>query len=91
MRDLMNVLLAVVFFGMFITFLPQLIFIVIIFSCVVWILNLIRRSKNRSTNYGQSSNQHREEPIEDQTTYYETRGRINPDVIEAEYTETVEK
>lgn len=91
MRDLMNVLLAVVFFGMFFTFLPQLIFIVIIVSCVVWILNVIRRSKPRSTNYGQGSSHQREEPLEDQTTYYETKGRINPDVIDAEYTETVEK
>lgn len=89
MRDLINILLTIFFIGIFISFLPSLIFIVLIVFGIYWIMRAFRGP--RKTSYYNETRTNQEEPIEDQTTYYETRGRINPDVIEAEYTETEEK
>ena len=88
MKDLLNVVLTMIFIGVFISFFSPVLIILLVVLAIFWVIRLFRGPRRSPF---QDGTYNREEPIEDQTTYYETRGKINPDVIEAEYTETEEK
>ena len=94
MTDLVRIIIGVALVFLFISLLPYLGGIAIIFLVISLAANLIGSitgRKRRNTHY--SSNQHYyEEPnIENENIHFDTYGRVNPEVIDVEYTEKEEE
>lgn len=92
MNGFLSILIYVSLFMLFIWLLPSLLWLFLIVMAVGFVVNLVRRiffkdkyKKNVYTRTYTFDNSH----IDDQPNYssYQTQGRIDPDVIDVEYTE----
>lgn len=93
MSDLVRILFGVVMIFIFINLLPFLGWIALIFLAISLIANLLGffTQKKRRNNHYSSNQQFYEEPnIENENIHFESYGRVNPDVIDVEYTEKEE-
>lgn len=94
MSDLVRILFGVVMIVLFINLLPIIGSIAVILLAITLIANLIGffTQKKRRNNHYSSTQQYYEEPnIENENIHFESYGRVNPDVIDVEYTEKEEK
>lgn len=94
MSDLVRILFGVVMIFIFISLLPFIGWIALFFLAISLIANLIGffNQKKRHSNHYSSTQQYYEEPnIENENIHFESYGRVNPDVIDVEYTEKEEK
>lgn len=93
MSDLVRILFGVVMIVLFINLLPIIGSIAVILLAITLIANLIGffTQKKRRNNHYSSNQQYYEEPnIEHENMHFDTYGRVNPDVIDVEYTEKEE-
>ena len=99
MSDLVRIIVGVFFIFLFITLLPYIGGLAILLLIVSMVVNTFgyfshRRSSSRGrtyTNYRSSQDRYEEPNIENENVRYNTYGRVNPDVIDVEYTEREEK
>lgn len=93
MSDLVRILFGVVMIFLFINLLPFIGSIALIFLAITLIANFIgffTQKKHRNNHYS-SNQQYYEDPnIEHENIHFDTYGRVNPDVIDVEYTEKEE-
>lgn len=92
MSDLVRILFGVVMIFIFISLLPFLGGLALILLAITLIANLIGffTQKKRRNNYSSNKQFYEESNIEHENMHFDTYGRVNPDVIDVEYTEKEE-
>lgn len=93
MSDLVRILFGVVMIFIFISLLPFLGWLALIFLAITLIANLIgffTQKKRRNNHYSSNKQYYEESNIEHENMHFEPYGRVNLDVIDVEYTEKEE-
>lgn len=92
MTDLVRIIIGVFLIVLFISLLPYIGGLALIFLAISLVANLISyiTGKKRHKTHFSSTHYYEDQNIENENIRFDTYGRVNPDVIDVEYTEKEE-